>query len=103
MSDSFSYKLPADTVRACQEVLRLAGDLRLVHEALTEIVSDFVDSDLRRTDLEWVPLERVRWSAKTCWPVMWEERVSRASEPEGPGVFGIRAEPERCSPAITVM
>jgi hypothetical protein len=78
MTGSFSYKLPANTVRACQEVLRLAGDLHLVHEALTEIVSDFVDSDLRSTDLEWVPLEAVRWSASTCWPATWEERVRRA-------------------------
>jgi hypothetical protein len=103
MTDSFSYRLPANTVRACQEVLRLAGDLHLAHEALTEIVSDFVGSDLRSTDLEWVPLEGVRWSAATCWPAMWDERVRRASEPEGPGVFVIRAEPERCTPALTSM
>ncbi|MEV7676475.1 hypothetical protein [Streptomyces sp. NPDC088752] len=101
MVDSFSYKLPANTVHACQEVLRLAGDLHLVHEALTEIVSDFVDSDLRSTDLEWVPLEGVRWSAETNWPAMWEERVRRASEPEGPGIFVIRAEPERYPSTLT--
>ncbi|WP_331731016.1 hypothetical protein OG933_45500 (plasmid) [Streptomyces sp. NBC_00016] len=103
MTDSFSYKLPANTVRAYQEVLRLGGDLHLMQEALTEIVSDFVDSDLRRTDLEWVPLEGVRWSAETRWPAMWDERVRRASEPEGPGVFVVRAEPERCSPALTIL
>lgn len=102
MTDRFSYQLPADLPRARRFVVLLANEVRLAHTALTPVGSDFQGCDLSSLDLEWVPLEGVRWSLGTRWPADWEERVCYASEPEEPGVFVVRAEPERC-PALSLV
>lgn len=96
MAERFAFELPADLPRARRFILLLANETQLAQQALAQVGSDFRGCDLSSLDLEWVPLEGVRWNLGTCWPAGWEERVHHASEQQEPGVFVVRAEPERC-------
>ncbi len=97
LTRSFTYKLPPHLGHARARAMRLGTDARLTYKELAHVGNDYQGCDLRSLDLEWMPLEGVRWSVDTVWPINWDERVRRASETEAPGVFVIRAEPERCS------
>ncbi|MEU4659407.1 hypothetical protein AB0G32_36685 [Streptomyces sp. NPDC023723] len=102
MAERFTYKLPADLPRARRFILLLANETQLAQRALARVGSDFQGCDLSSLDLEWVPLEGVRWNLGTCWPAGWEERVRHASEQQEPGVFIVRAEPKRC-PSLSMV
>ncbi|MER6912585.1 hypothetical protein ABT354_13020 [Streptomyces sp. NPDC000594] len=90
---------------ALEVALDLADDLDLVQRAgmallravreAEEAGNDFRGADLRDVSLEGLPLEGIRWDARTLWPPGWESRVRRASLAIGevPGVLVVGREP----------
>jgi hypothetical protein len=66
-----------------------AAEVELLMALLESITNDFVGADLRTTSLEGVPLQRIRWSASTRWPVEWLAEVLSTSIEIAPGIFEI--------------
>lgn len=72
---------------------RLARDLARTTRAIADFhnaLNDFTGVDLRRADLDGIPLDGLRWSTKTQWPPQWAEQVRLDSVEVDDGIFEVR-------------
>lgn len=87
------YRVPAlyrarVRVRARHLARDLARTTRVVAD-LHHALNDFTGVDLRHADLDGIPLDGLRWSTKTQWPLQWAEQVRRDSVEVEDGIFEI--------------
>ncbi len=78
--------------RGLDRVCSLAGELARTTQALVQFydeLSDVTSVDLRSADLAGIPLEGLRWSAKTRWPPEIEAQISRDSVQIAKGIFEV--------------
>lgn len=67
----------------------VTADLTAAAEAMDRACNDVSGADLRETDLSYVHLGGIRWTASTQWPAAWAERI-RAASTNTAGTYQIR-------------
>ncbi|MGW7528853.1 hypothetical protein [Streptomyces sp. NPDC054783] len=84
---------PTAVEKARAQAFALAQEFAVAAEALTRVRDDFRGAALTDAVLDDLPLAGVTWDVRTSWPLSWDDRIRRASDRIGPGVYVVRTDP----------
>jgi hypothetical protein len=87
---AFSRSGDPALVRALADETLFDNALISAVDRLVEAVTDVTGDDLTQVDLRGVPLEGLRWSDRTRWPIEWKEQIRAGSIEISPGLYEIR-------------